>query len=121
MHVRAAGIGATFTVMGVSLGGLRVRGPVALIVNSTHRVEFTGTHIHEHLPLPVRVAYCRKGEPTRSRLFEIGFAFLQADIKVTEARQKFLEHLISVFEFERSVEATEDREKPSTGHEEETA
>lgn len=121
IHARAEGIDATFRIMDISLGGFRVRGPVALLPKATHTIKFVGPHISEGATLHARVAYCRKCDTVRSHLFEMGFAFLPAESRSAEARLELIEHLISVFEFERSMTASEDREEGSAQPEEEGA
>lgn len=109
--VRPSGFGTDFSVIDLSLGGFRARGPLPLTAGATFIFKFVGDDHSGRVPLAAKVVFCRQLHDGPKKLFEMGLEFVKGDSAATAARVALLEHLISVFEFERSVSADEQREQ----------
>lgn len=94
---------------------------MALTAGATFIFRFVGDDHSGRVPLAAKVVFCRKIQGGSKKVFEMGLEFLKGDSAATAARVALLEHLISVFEFERSVAADEEREQSPQHFEKEKA
>lgn len=100
VYVRPNGLDIDFTVVDLSFGGFRARGPRPLAMGETFVFRFSGGDRSVGTPLAAKVVFCRSIHVGTIALFDMGLEFLKGDRAATTERVAVLNRLMTAFQFE---------------------